>query len=208
MNKHMYRAHPWHGVPIGEKAPHEVNVYIEIVPTDTVKYEADKETGFLRVDRPQKFSNHCPSLYGFIPQTYCDKHVCQRARERTEHTHLLGDKDPLDICVLTERTIFRGDILMTVIPVGGFRMIDDNEADDKIIAVLKGDLIYGNTKDVSELPPSYISRLRHYFLTYKHFPNDGMHGEGRTEIAELYGRQEAHKVIQLAMKDYEENFPN
>jgi inorganic pyrophosphatase len=198
-----YRAHPWHGVSTGDKAPEEVTAYIEILPTDTVKYEVDKETGFLRVDRPQKFSNHCPTLYGFIPMTYCDQHVCKRASERSKYPNLKGDKDPLDICILAERPISKADILMTVIPVGGFRMIDDNEADEKIIAVLKGDLGYGEVHDVHELPPSYIARLRHYFLTYKHFPNNGMHGESITEITELYGREEAHNVINLAIQDYQ-----
>ena len=67
----MFRAHPWHGVSIGEKAPEVVTAYIEIVPTDTVKYEVDKVSGFLKVDRPQRFSNYCPVYYGLVPQTYC-----------------------------------------------------------------------------------------------------------------------------------------
>lgn len=66
-----YRSHPWHGVSAGPDTPSIVTCYVEIVPTDTVKFELDKESGILKVDRPQKYSNHCPTLYGFIPQTYC-----------------------------------------------------------------------------------------------------------------------------------------
>ena len=70
-----FKAHPWHGITVGENAPNVVTAFIEIVPTDTVKYEIDKETGFLKIDRPQKFSNVIPTLYGFIPQTYCDVEI-------------------------------------------------------------------------------------------------------------------------------------
>ena len=83
----LFQAHPWHGVPIGPDAPHVVTAYIEIVPTDTVKYEIDKLTGLLKVDRPQKYSNFCPSLYGFVPQTLCTDSVaalCASARDAPE----------------------------------------------------------------------------------------------------------------------------
>ena len=81
---HTLQAHPWHGVSPGAEAPEVVTAYIEIVPTDTVKYELDKETGILRLDRPQRFSSQCPTLYGFIPQTYCGALVAKRCAERTE----------------------------------------------------------------------------------------------------------------------------
>ncbi len=198
------RAHPWHGVAIGERAPDEVNVYIEIVPTDSVKYELDKDSGLLIVDRPQKFSNHCPALYGFVPRTLCKDHICAYANEKLDRRDLVGDNDPLDICVMAERTVVRGDILLRAIPIGGFRMIDNGEADDKIIAVLKGDLGYGHIRHLEDLPSSYIARLRHYFLTYKNLPLEGE--IPTTEIPSLYGREEAHEVIRLAQKDYEEAF--
>ena len=73
----MFKAHPWHGVSMGDHAPDLVTAYIEIVPTDTVKYEVDKASGFLKVDRPQRFSNYCPSYYGLIPQTYCGERVAK-----------------------------------------------------------------------------------------------------------------------------------
>src|SRR5215210_7006500 len=97
----LFQAHPWHGVPAGTEAPRVVNAYIEIVPTDTVKYELDKPSGHLRVDRPQRFSSLCPTLYGFIPQTYCGERVGQLCSERTGRAQVRGDGDPMDICVLT-----------------------------------------------------------------------------------------------------------
>src|ERR1043165_9069524 len=118
-----FRAHPWHGVDIGRDAPRVVTCYIEIVPTDTVKYELDKVTGILRVDRPQKYSNVCPSLYGFIPQTLCAEAVAALCAERPGRTGIVGDGDPMDICVLTEKQISHGGILVRAIPIGGLRML-------------------------------------------------------------------------------------
>src|SRR6478736_934526 len=99
--KPVYKAHPWHGIPIGDKAPEIVTTFIEIVPSDTIKYEIDKESGYLKIDRPQKYSNIIPSLYGFIPQTYCGEEVAKLARERGSEKVTEGDGDPLDICVLS-----------------------------------------------------------------------------------------------------------
>ena len=194
-----YRAHPWHGVSMGREAPDVVTVYVEIVPTDTVKYEVDKLSGILRVDRPQQYSNVCPALYGFVPQTLCDEEVAALCMERTGRTGLVGDGDPLDICVITERPIEQGDILVRAVPVGGLRMIDGNEADDKIVAVLEGDAVFGSSQDVADLPPALLDRLRHYFLTYKHGPDRGTR---TVEIAEVYGRDEAHEVIRRSVEDY------
>jgi inorganic pyrophosphatase len=94
----MFKAHPWHGVSIGEQAPDVVTTYIEIVPTDTVKYEVDKDSGFLKVDRPQRFSNFCPVYYGLIPQTYCGEKVAALFGKRAKRKNMVGDGDPLDIC--------------------------------------------------------------------------------------------------------------
>ena len=198
-----FRAHPWHGVPTGADAPQVITVYVEIVPTDTVKYEVDKPSGILKIDRPQLYSNVCPTLYGFIPRTYCGNRVARACEERTGRTGIVGDGDPLDICILTENKIPHGDILVQAVPIGGLRMIDGNEADDKIIAVLKNDAAYAPWKDVSDCPPSLIDRLRHYFLTYKQAPD----ASGRpVEIAEVYGRSDAHEVIQASCADYLEGF--
>lgn len=193
-------AHPWHGVSLGAKAPHEVISFIEMVDTDTVKYEVDKNTGYLIIDRPQKYSNILPALYGFLPQTYCGDLVGGKSAEILKRENIVGDGDPLDVCILTEKNISHGNILVNSIPIGGFRMIDGNEADDKIIAVLKGDAVYGNYKDIADAPKSVIERLRHYFLTYKDMP--GVKNT-KCEITHIYNAAEAKDVIERATKDYQ-----
>ncbi|SFE68673.1 inorganic pyrophosphatase [Thermophagus xiamenensis] len=197
-----YKSHPWHGVDIGDKAPDIVNCFIEVVPTDTIKYEIDKVSGYLRIDRPQKYSNVVPALYGFIPQTYCGDLVGGFCAEKTGKKEIKGDGDPLDICVLTEKDITHGDIIAEAIPIGGLRMIDGTAADDKIISVLKGDVVYGNFTDISDLPELVTRRLKHYFLTYKDMP--GMNRE--SEITHVYNAEEAREVIRLSIKDYEARF--
>jgi inorganic pyrophosphatase len=192
------KAHPWHGIPIGEKVPHEVMVFIEIVPSDTVKYEIDKETGYLKIDRPQQYSNVVPANYGFIPQTYCNENIARLAREKSGKEITEGDGDPLDILVLSEHHIPRGDIILKARPIGGFCLIDGGEADDKIIATLIGDKVYENYKDLSELPEGIVNRLQHYFLTYKQLPSEPK----KCEIAYVYGQAESFDVIRAAMSDY------
>jgi inorganic pyrophosphatase len=197
-----HKAHPWHGIEAGDKTPNIVTAFIEIVPSDTIKYEIDKVSGYLRIDRPQKFSNMIPTLYGFIPQTYCAEEVAEYAQAKSGRNITKGDGDPLDICVLSERSVTHGDILVQAVPIGGFRLIDDGEADDKIIAVMKGDEFYRQWNDVSDCPVSYIDRLKHYFLTYKHLPSENF----ICEITHVYGRDEAHEVIKRAMADYQYHY--
>jgi len=199
----LYRSHPWHGLSLGEHSPNTVNCYIEMVPTDTVKYELDKETGILKVDRPHKYSSLCPTLYGLLPQTYAGKLTAKFCAEKTGLHDIVGDGDPIDICVLTEKTIPRGDLILRAHPIGGFRLIDGGEADDKIIAVMLDDFVYGNFKDVSECPESLIERLRHYFLTYKDSPG---RKNSKVQITHLYGAKEAHEVIKLSQQDYMNKF--
>lgn len=201
-----YKSHPWHGVHIGDDAPEELRAFIEVVPSDTVKYEVDKETGYLMIDRPQQFSNIMPALYGFVPRTYCAEKVAAYCNDKTGRTDIVGDGDPLDICVLTEREVTHGDIIVNAIPIGGMRMIDDDEADDKIVAVLKDDLFYGNYRDIKDVPKKVIERLRHYFLTYKAIP--GAPNQKHVEITDVYGAEEAKRVIELSMEDYQSNFGN
>ncbi|MBX3245299.1 MAG: inorganic pyrophosphatase [Acidobacteria bacterium] len=193
------KAHPWHGVPIGDKAPDEVTVFIEIVPSDTVKYEVDKETGYLKIDRPQQYSNVVPANYGFIPQTYCAEGIAELARDRTSMTITGGDGDPLDILVLSEHHIPRGDIILKAWPIGGLCLIDDHEADDKIIAVLKGDKVFEQYTELEHLPPGIVDRIKHYFLTYKNLPEEA----SICEIAYSYGKERACLVIETAIKDYQ-----
>jgi len=201
----ILKSHPWHGISIGKSAPSIVTAYIEIVPTDTLKYELDKQSGYLKIDRPQLFSNVCPTPYGFIPQTYCGEKVAELCREKTGKENIKGDNDPLDICVLTEKVITHNDILVTASPIGGLRMIDGEEADDKIIAVMHKDSIFGEWNDISDCPKSLIDRIKHYFLTYKEAP-------GATnricEIAHVYGREEAYDVIKRSHNDYLEKYKN
>ncbi len=109
----------------------------------------------------------------------------------------------MDICVLTERHISHGNIILQAIPIGGIRLIDKGEADDKIIAILKGDEVYNSWKDLADCPASLINRLRHYFLTYKNITGDGA---PTCEIAGIYGREEAMEVIRASMKDYQDNY--
>lgn len=198
-----YQRHPWHGISIGEDAPLEVKSFIEITPSDTVKYEIDKDSGFLKVDRPQKFSNIVPALYGFIPQTYCAEHIANYCMAKTKKTNIIGDGDPLDICVLTEREITNGNIIVPAIPIGGLRMIDNGEADDKIIAILKGDEVYGTWDDIFKCPESLVRRLKHYFLTYKGIPGDSTH---QVEITHIYGKMEALEIIEASRKDYQAHY--
>lgn len=192
------KAHPWHGIPIGDNAPAEVTVFIEIVPRDTVKYEVDKETGYLKIDRPQQYSNVVPANYGFIPQTYCGTRIANMARTKWGKPVSDGDNDPLDILVLSEHHIPRGDIILKAMPIGGFCLIDGGEADDKIIAVLKGDKVFEQYNEISELPKGILERFEHYFLTYKSLPDE----LNICEIAYSYGREESYSVIRSAIADY------
>jgi len=187
------RAHPWHGVTPGPNPPELVTAYIEITPRDVVKYELDKVSGLLKVDRPQQTSSSPPTLYGLIPQTYCGAAVAGLSPSTD-----VADGDPLDICVFSERPIDRADIVLPAKVVGGLRMIDGGEADDKIIAVLANDEIFRTADDLTDLPVQMIDRLEHYFLTYKLVPGS----DHPVEIEERYGKEHAYAVIEAAILDY------
>lgn len=192
-----WRPHPWHGIPIGDDAPSQVNAYIEITPFDGIKYEIDKFSGYLRVDRPQLSSSLPPALYGFVPGTYCGKRVGALSRHAKR-----GDGDPLDICVLSERPIGRSEVVVPSRVLGGFRMLDRGEADDKIIAVLASDPYFAQAKTVRDLSPVVLRRLEHYFLTYKLMPGE----KPVTRIETVYGPAVAKKVIRASIADYAEMF--
>jgi inorganic pyrophosphatase len=155
---YRWRPHPWHGLEAGRRPPRLVHAYIEITTFDVIKYEVDKTTGYLRVDRPQRTSSQPPALYGFIPQTYC----AERVRKLSPNA-ARGDGDPLDICVLSERAFNRAEVIVNAKVVGGLQVVDGGEADDKIVAVMENDYFFGGMEDLSELPDIYIERLRHYF---------------------------------------------
>ena len=193
----LFRPHPWHGIDIGPEAPQVVNAYIEITPFDLMKYEVDKVSGYLRVDRPQRSSAQHPTLYGFVPRTYCGDRVSKLAPGANR-----GDGDPLDICVLSERAITRNEIIVRARVIGGLQMVDRGEADDKIISVLDNDYVYGEARDLKDIPHVLIERLQHYFLTYRLVPGE----KPQVDIAKVYGRAHAMKVVQAAMDDYVDTF--
>jgi len=188
-----WRPHPWHGLDPGPAPPRLVNAYIEITPFDLIKYEVDKASGYLRVDRPQRTSSQPPALYGFIPQTYCGERVaalCPGA--------IRGDGDPLDICVVSERPITRAEIIVPARVIGGLKLLDRGEADDKIIAVLAGDFIWSGVSDLADLPPILTERLEHYFSTYKLVAGS----DAQIEVQSVYGIEHAARVVEAAIADY------
>jgi len=205
MTLHRLQSHPWHGIPAGDGAPEVVNVFVELVPTDTVKYEVDKDSGHLKLDRPQQFSSLCPAPYGFIPRTWCKERVAAVAAAATGRHGVVGDGDPIDICVLTERPINHGSIILRARPIGGLRLFDRHEADDKLIGVLIADPAYGAYTDLAQVPRPIVDRLRHYFLTYKQIP-DGHAGAAVVEITHEYDASTARDVIRSAMEDYAAGF--
>jgi inorganic pyrophosphatase len=192
-----WRPHPWHGVNVGPDPPRIVHAYIEITPFDLVKYEVDKKTGYLGVDRPQRTSSLPPSLYGFIPRTFCGKRVQKMSPKSKE-----GDGDPLDICVVSERPITRSEVLLHAVVVGGFQMIDTGKADDKILGVLFKDTFWGEVREIADLPSSLVDRLTHYFSTYKLIPGH----PSDVSIEQMFGREHAWKLIEAAMDDYTEEY--
>ncbi len=194
---YRWRPHPWHGLEVGPDPPRVVHAYIEITPFDLIKYEVDKTTGYMRADRPQRTSSQPPTLYGFIPRTYCGPRVHALAPKARR-----GDGDPLDICVISERPFNRAEVILVARVVGGIQAIDGTEADDKIIAVLDNDQFWKEVVDVVQLPGVLIERLRHYFATYKLVPGEEPH----MVIEEVYGREHALQVVAAAIEDYEEMY--
>jgi inorganic pyrophosphatase len=194
---YRWRPHPWHGLEVGPEPPRLVYAYIEITPFDVVKYEVDKITGYLRVDRPQRTSSQPPTLYGFIPRTYCGRRVgalCPGVER--------GDGDPLDVCVVSERPINRAEVILPARVVGGLQTIDGSEADDKIVAVLDKDHIWGEVSDLAQLPGILVERLRHYFMTYKLVPGNPT----QFSIEKVYDCEHAFTVIRAAIEDYHEEY--
>jgi inorganic pyrophosphatase len=195
----LYRPHPWHGLSLGPEPPRRIHAYVEITPFDPVKYEIDKESGYLRVDRPQRHSSTPPMLYGFVPRTYCGERVAalHPAAEASR-----GDGDPLDVCVLAERAIQRAEVLLVARLVGGIRTTERGEADDKLIAVLDRDEVWGQVDEVAALPAVLVERLRHYFATYKMAPGEA----SSVQVHEVYGAERAFAVLAAAAADYAARF--
>jgi len=194
---YRWRPHPWHGLEVGPNPPHLVHAYIEITPFDFVKYEVDKVTGYLKVDRPQRTSSQPPSLYGFIPRTFCGQHV-----NALEPDSERADGDPLDIVVISERPIMHPEVILTTRIVGGLRMIDNDESDDKVVGVLQNDSFWQHVTEIDELPSALIERLRHYFATYKLQPGE----KEPVIVKETLNREQALKVVEASILDYDETF--
>lgn len=172
---------PWHNVSPGNNLPETVNGIIEIPKGTRAKYELDKESGLLRLDRVLYSSVYYPANYGFIPQSYCD------------------DNDPLDILILSQIDI----VPMCIVPakvIGVMRMLDNGEADDKIIAVAVGDPSVSHINDISELPQHFISELRNFFEDYKKLENKTV------VVEEFFDRNTAIEILQDSFKMYQEHF--
>ena len=209
-------AHPWHGLsPVNFRSIEtnkRVKAYIEMSQMSDVKMEVDKDSGHLIIDRPNTFTNHLPCLYGFIPQTYCESLTTQWASQSLSHqldhrvdtSSLVGDQDPLDICVFTQCHPPTGGYLVHAQIIGGLCMIDGGEVDDKIIAVLVDDSAYGHITHIDDLPQKALHKLCHYFLTYKEKPVFSNQSKGTAEVAltHSYNAEHAIEVIRRAHHDY------
>jgi inorganic pyrophosphatase len=175
--------HPWHGAGYGERAPQKVNALIEIPQGSRAKYEVDKETGLLKLDRVIYSSFHYPANYGFIPQT------------------LGQDNDPLDILVLCSQSI-HSLCLVEATVIGNMQMIDNGEMDDKIIAVASKDPSVNHYQRIEDLPEHFLLELRNFFEQYKVLENK------KVAIDNFQDKETAFKVIQDAIDFYQESFKN
>jgi len=174
-------SHPWHGVPPGDQAPRTVNAVIEIPQGSRAKYEIDKESGLLKLDRVIYSSFYYPCNYGFIPQTYGD------------------DKDPLDILVISTLSV-QALCLVEAKVIGVMQMIDSGDADDKIIAVAAHDPGVNHYNNIEELPPHFFDELRHFFEEYKRLENKTV------TVNEFGDKATALTIIEDAVKLYKEQF--
>lgn len=170
---------PWHKVSVGDNAPELVNGIIEIPKNTRAKYELDKESGLLMMDRVLFSSMYYPANYGFIPQTYCD------------------DKDPLDILVLSQITIVPMCLVEARV-IGVMRMIDGGEMDDKIIAVAANDMSVNHITDISELPEHFLKEMKNFFEDYKKLENKTV------EVDDFQNAEVAKEVVAKSIEDYKE----
>ncbi len=173
----IYAANPWHSVPSGKDIPRIVNSIIEIPKGSKGKYELDKASGLLRLDRVLYSSVHYPANYGFIPQTYCD------------------DRDPLDILVICSIDVDPLSIIEAK-AIGVMHMIDDDEQDDKIVAVANNDMAVNYINDISELPPHTVVELRRFFEDYKKLEHK------QVVVEQFLGREDAYRIISDAVELY------
>jgi len=171
--------HPWHSLDVGENAPEEVNAMIEIPMGSKVKYELDKKSGLIKVDRILYGSYTYPGNYGFIPQSYCE------------------DGDPLDIVVFAQEPFYPRSIVECRI-IGSMGMIDNGEPDDKILAVYPGDPLYRDMNDLNDIPETKLQELKQFFLVYKTLEKKVV------EVTGFVGRDQAREVVSNSLKMYKE----
>lgn len=178
----MTHFNPWHDVERGDNAPNVVNGIIEIPKGSKGKYELDKTSGLLKLDRVLFSAVHYPAAYGFIPQTYCD------------------DKDPLDILVICSVDVVPMCIIEAKV-IGVMQMIDQNEEDDKIIAVAANDISVNHFNDIADLPPHTLREMRRFFEDYKALENK------QVSVERFMGREDAYRIIADSIKLYNDTFP-
>jgi inorganic pyrophosphatase len=179
MQKAISTIHPWHGINPGNEVPSFVRSYIEIPKGSKGKYELDKESGILRLDRVLFSSVHYPANYGFIPQTYCDDH------------------DPLDILVICSIDVFPACIIEAKV-IGAMEMIDELERDTKIISVARNDMSVNYINELSELPPHTLVELKKFFEDYKKLEHKNV------TVEEFLNRGKAYEIITDSLKLYKE----
>ncbi len=172
---------PWHDVHYGKDAPEEVHAIIEVPKNSTLKYELDKETGLIKLDRVLYSAVHYPGDYGFIPRTYWD------------------DNDPLDILVISNYPVYPLTIVRAR-PIGVLHMTDDNEADDKIIAVHAGDPRFSEYMDISDVPEHLMAEIRHFFETYKQLQSK------KVRVLDIQNSVIARKLVLQGIEKYKKKF--
>lgn len=193
----QWRPHPWHGIETGPRPPSLITVFVEITPFDHIKYELDKHSGILKIDRPQYTSSRPPTVYGCIPRTLSGAQVATLMTGATD-----GDGDPLDVCVVSSHPINQSQVILTARVVGGIPMLDDNAADDKIVGVLVGDAAWSAVADIDQLPHAIVEQLVHYFSSYKRIRNP----THSYSIGAVYGHEHAEAVVAAAMRDYVDSY--